>query len=154
VLCCVDPGEAEFEQLDGRGDPRPRALKERMSWRVFLPVPVLVLVFAASCAHGIRWPERGGPSWVRLTSANFEVRTDLAEAQARPVVQELEDLRASLLTVAWHDVPPPPRRLKVYLLRNSAELRELAGNFIAGFVAPGFRWRPGDGDHGGAEPRA
>jgi hypothetical protein len=58
-----------------------------------IAIPAEVTGCAATCPH---YEDRG---WRELTTANFRLRTDLGEADARANLESFETLRAALLTV-------------------------------------------------------
>jgi len=61
----------------------------------------LAAVLAGGCAlspvrpEGFVCPARGGPAWVEVRTAHFQLRTDLSEARARAFAAELEVIHAS-----------------------------------------------------------
>lgn len=96
------------------------------------PCLAAAALFIASCAHGPRAANDG--AWLQLESDHFLLRTDLTEAEARPVLIELERVRVALFAASWHGPKPPAGKLQGVMLADEAELSEFAGRGIGGYV--------------------
>jgi tetratricopeptide (TPR) repeat protein len=94
---------------------------------------VLTLCLCA-CAHAGRAKDE--TAWLELRSDHFEVRSDLPEADARAVVQSLEESRAAMLAVMWPGQAEPPGKMQVVALASLSEVQEFAGDGINGFFGP------------------
>ena len=88
-----------------------------------------------ACAHGVD-RSKDATAWMELRSDHFEVRSDLPEADARQVVQSLEEARTAMLTVMWPGQAEPPGKLQVVALASVGEVQELASDGINGFFGP------------------
>jgi hypothetical protein len=75
---------------------------------------------------------RAERAWTELTSAHFVVRTDLPPAEARELVQTLEDARAAMLAMVWGGQAGPPTRLTVVALASATETRRLTRGVFSG----------------------
>ena len=66
-------------------------------------------------------PAKGGPTWLEVTSRNVTLRTDLEEANAREMIQRLEEIRAAMLAFVWPGAPEPAVRTNAVVLRSIGE---------------------------------
>jgi tetratricopeptide (TPR) repeat protein len=94
-----------------------------------------LLAMAAVCACAHVDPAANAGAWLTLRSDHFEVRSDLPEADARQVVQSLEEARAAMLAVMWPGQIEPQGRLQVIALSSRAVVEEYTGG-ASGFFAP------------------
>ncbi|HEX4382224.1 MAG TPA: DUF1570 domain-containing protein [Myxococcales bacterium] len=95
---------------------------------------LLALPLVLACAHAER--ARDAAAWLELRSDHFEVRSDLPEAEARQVVQSLEEARAVMLAVMWPGQAEPAGKMQVVALATPDEVEEFAHDGINGFVGP------------------
>ncbi|HZX97318.1 MAG TPA: DUF1570 domain-containing protein [Myxococcales bacterium] len=93
---------------------------------------LLLLCFAAACAHGAR-PIRP-EAWHELRSEHFTLRTDLPLEDARRTVVDLEEVRIGLLGAGWHAARMAPGRAQVIELESEREMQDYAMKGLAGFV--------------------
>jgi hypothetical protein len=90
--------------------------------RAHLPlVAATLFVTAGACATLPACPAKGGPSWLEVTSPHVRLRTDLGEADAREIVQRIEEMRAAMLAVIWPGAPEPAVRTNAVVLRSMRE---------------------------------
>src|SRR5438128_8668587 len=77
-------------------------------------------------------------AWRRAESANFIVFSQSSEASLRKDAALLEDYNAFLRLLTRVDDPPPPNKLKVFIVRGRAALRTVRpglANEVGGFYA-------------------
>lgn len=79
--------------------------------RAFLALALMLLAAPAAAA------------WRRAESANFVVFSQGSEVELRQEVALLEDYNAFLRLLTGIDDPPPPNKLKVYIVRGRGALR-------------------------------
>ncbi|WP_176065150.1 tetratricopeptide repeat protein [Anaeromyxobacter diazotrophicus] len=99
-------------------------------------VAALLLAAAATAAGApepYRCEARGGPPWREYRSAHFVADTDLAPADARQLVAQLEQLHALELQALVGEVVEIPGRLRVVALRDPRQFRELAGQEVRAY---------------------
>ena len=103
-----------------------------------MPYRALVLVAAAlsGCAHApLVCPHQGGPGWHELTSAHFQLRSDLPRDEARTALIEFERSHQALEELALR-TPRPGRRIELVLFRREEDFREFAPEGAMGWFRP------------------
>jgi hypothetical protein len=92
---------------------------------------------AIGCARLPPCPDRGGPRWSEWATPNFRILTDLDEAEAETAADDLEELHATLLAVAWRGAPAPGRPIRAVLLRDRVEMSVFAPSRVEGMFTHG-----------------
>jgi hypothetical protein len=70
-------------------------------------------------------PAKGGPTWTELRSPHFILRTDRDPDDGEELARTLEELRATILAVAWPNAADPPGRITTVAFRSENELTVL-----------------------------
>jgi hypothetical protein len=73
-------------------------------------------------------------NWIELQSDHFLLRTDLPEERARKNLDDMEQVRAALLSIHWAKAREPKGRLLVIQVADRKELQEFAKKDFEGFV--------------------
>jgi hypothetical protein len=97
----------------------------------------IVLGSSLSCATAA--VQHGGPSrperWSQLDTPHFAISTNLEAAPAEKIARSLEQLRASLLALAWTGAPEPLGRTPVVVFARPAEFqRQIGRSTLAGIT--------------------
>jgi hypothetical protein len=103
----------------------------------------LALLPALACAALPPCPREGGPAWSEWATPHLRLLTDLGEEDGEETADALEELRASLVAVAWRGLPEPPRPLVVVVFRSAREMAAFTparyeGLFMAGGISDGL----------------
>jgi len=80
-------------------------------------------LLATACASLPPCPARGGPVWAEWTSPRIVLVTDLDDADARAVLEDLERTRVAVQLAAWRRAPEPRTRLTVIVFRSDSAKR-------------------------------
>jgi hypothetical protein len=99
-----------------------------------------VLVLAGCAGHLASGPPSTERPWHGLSSANFELRTDLDVAEGRKTLSELEQLRSALLTCFRASPDTPTGRIQVIALGDG--WGDFASDSLEGFFSNGILFRP------------
>jgi tetratricopeptide (TPR) repeat protein len=93
---------------------------------------VFLALLLAGCARQLRSarPE----SWLEVQSEHFVLRTDLAEADARKGIADLELIRNAILAATWHDKGSSQSRIGVVALASNREREEFLNRAIGGIA--------------------
>jgi tetratricopeptide (TPR) repeat protein len=85
------------------------------------------------CASLGRLPP-SGPGWLELASEHFVVRTDVGEAQAGELVEQLELLRGAVLASLYLADADAPGRVEVIAFRRTEEFEAFAPRHASAFA--------------------
>ena len=97
----------------------------------------LLALLSGACAYdpGFRCSANGGRAWNEYRSAHFILDTDIKEAGAAVLVQQLEELRAAaLLALVGEDVETPGHA-RVIALADATMFEDLAGSRIVAYYS-------------------
>jgi tetratricopeptide (TPR) repeat protein len=78
-------------------------------------------------------PEAGGARWVEVTSAHFDLRSDLPMSEAHDTVEELEKMYSTLLDVGFPYAAKPAQQTRVIHFRREEEYKAVAPFGSSGF---------------------
>ena len=93
----------------------------------------------AMLAALLAWPQAARAEWLRATSPQFVVYGDMSRPQIEAFAAKLERFDMLLRRMTGLDAPPPPNRLTVFLVKDTAAVqRQLGpgGRNVAGFYHP------------------
>ena len=108
--------------------------------RLAAPAALLVAAALAGCATSrpaFRCEARGGPPWRVLYADHFVVVTDLDDADARALAEELEVLREAVATSLFQERHEPPVRASVVAFADRATFQSFAPAAAVGYYAYG-----------------
>jgi tetratricopeptide (TPR) repeat protein len=90
----------------------------------------------AGCAHAVPVPSaRSTEGWSEYDTPHFSIDTDLSPAEAQKAARALEQLRQTLVTVAWPNFSfPAVARSRVVILADGLEFQRLFGRQIGALV--------------------
>jgi tetratricopeptide (TPR) repeat protein len=97
---------------------------------------VVALTGALGCAAltpKLTPPERGGPSWVELSSKHFMLDTDLEKAEAREALAEFEGVFTAFRDVAFSPEIEPRSRIRVVLFRREVDYESFGTKHSSGY---------------------
>ncbi|HEY2031987.1 MAG TPA: DUF1570 domain-containing protein [Myxococcales bacterium] len=91
-------------------------------------------LLALSCAHAPP-PNVDQQQWFELQTEHFTLRTNVAEADARQNIADMEQARLALRGAGWHSNHEDKGRTIVVQFASSDELHEVASKSLEGFAA-------------------
>jgi hypothetical protein len=103
----------------------------------------VALLPAMACAALPPCPRDGGPRWSEWATPHLRLLTDLDDDDAEETADALEELRASLVAVAWRGLPEPQRPLVAVVFRSGREMDVFTpatyeGMFVRGGLSDGI----------------
>lgn len=105
-------------------------------WVIMIRITSLILCLLATFI-----PDRAYAEWHEASSDHFLVIADQNEKDTQEFAERLERFHAAMHFILQRDLekPSPSNRVTIYVVRNTGQVRKLAGDktgFVAGFYQP------------------